>query len=76
MLMGESSFVMHGVVKADHDKWVAITADSKTRITYHKTPDGAKWVQNTVDIKTGRQLHNYVGGKGIMKGSVPFMLPQ
>jgi hypothetical protein len=59
---------MHGRTYAEADKPIAIAPDSKTKITYMKTPDGKSWIQNTVDTGTGKQLPNYVKEKGRMKG--------
>jgi hypothetical protein len=58
---------MHGVIKADRAREIAIDYDAKIRIIYSKTSDGSKWVQTTMDLKTNKMLHNYTGGVTSLK---------
>jgi hypothetical protein len=64
---------MHGRTYAESDpKVVAIAPDSKIKIVYKKTEDGAKWIQETYDMKAGgKKLRGYTNGKGKMKGYDP-----
>jgi hypothetical protein len=64
---------MHGVTVAEHDKPVPIAPDAEIKIAYKKTESGANWIQQTFDMKTGKQMHDYVKGKGRMKGCVPHL---
>lgn len=59
---------MHGYSVADWDKRLAIAPDSPINITYSRKDKS--WVQTTTDVKSGKQLNEYVRGKGTPKGYV------